>query len=386
MSGVEIEVRDLCKSWKESRAVDGISFTAPAGQFTVLLGPSGCGKSTTLRLIAGLEDATSGQILIDGRDVTQRPPSDRQIAMVFQSYALFPHLSVAENILFGLKVRKVPAGEQATRLERTAALLGLSELLERRPNQLSGGQQQRVALGRAIIAEKPICLMDEPLSNLDAKLRHEMRIELRALQRTLGLTMVYVTHDQAEAISMADKIVVLNRGRIEQSATPRELYERPASLFAARFIGTPPMNIVRLAKEPAGWSIAGDSTPLVTVLDESGLNESGLGESRLVEPGAVALFLGLRPEDLSICETGGLPAVVESVEYLGSDHLVDCRIGSERITARFQHRRSVSVGETLRLTWGQGAARLYSGDAGQRSTGRLLDEASWRRCGPDIST
>ncbi len=362
MKGVEIQVRDLRKSWDETSAVDGISFSAPAGQFTVLLGPSGCGKSTTLRLIAGLEEATSGQILIDGADVTLQPPNKRQISMVFQSYALFPHLSVAENILFGLKVRKVPAAEQAERLEKTAALLGLSALLQRRPSQLSGGQQQRVALGRAIIAEKPICLMDEPLSNLDAKLRHEMRIELRALQQKLGLTMVYVTHDQAEAISMADRIIVLNGGRIEQDATPRELYETPASLFAARFIGTPPMNILRLAKGAEGWSVAGDDAIFAAEFEG---------------PIADELCLGLRPEDLTISEAGGLSAVVESIEYLGADNLIDCRIGSERLTARFSNRHQATPGESIRLSWARGAAHLFNAQSGER-----LEEASRLYAGP----
>lgn len=351
MTGVEIEVRALTKSWEEATAVDGISFTAPAGEFTVLLGPSGCGKSTSLRLIAGLEEATSGQILIDGEDVTDQPPNKRQIAMVFQSYALFPHLSVAENILFGLKVRRVPKGEQSERLEKTAALLGLSELLKRRPSQLSGGQQQRVALGRAIIAEKPICLMDEPLSNLDAKLRHEMRIELRALQQKLGLTMVYVTHDQAEAISMADKIIVLNSGRIEQAASPRALYETPASLFAARFIGTPPMNLLSLVKQESGWTIAGDSALFAKSFDGPHPDE---------------LVLGLRPEDLRVADAGGLPALVESIEYLGSDNLIDCRIGSERLTARLPHRHRIAPGEVVRLTWAQGAAHLFNAVTGER--------------------
>ncbi len=362
MKGVEIEVRDLRKSWEDTTAVDGISFSAPAGLFTVLLGPSGCGKSTTLRLIAGLEEATSGQILIGGQDVTQQPPNKRQISMVFQSYALFPHLSVAENILFGLKVRKVPAAEQGERLHKTAALLGLSELLGRRPSQLSGGQQQRVALGRAIIAEKPICLMDEPLSNLDAKLRHEMRIELRALQQKLGLTMVYVTHDQAEAISMADRIIVLNAGRIEQAATPRELYETPASLFAARFIGTPPMNILRLARTQQGWSIAGDDAVFAERF-----------EGRVPDE----LCLGLRPEDLAVSADGGLAAVVESIEYLGADNLIDCRIGSERLTARLPHRHRMTPGESVRLTWARGAAHLFDADSGER-----LAEASRLYAGP----
>src|SRR5581483_4898304 len=209
-----------------ARAVDGVSFEAEPGALIVLLGPSGCGKSTTLRLIAGLEQVDSGQIFIDGKDVTNAAPSKRRIAMVFQSYALFPHLSVAENILFGLKVRRVAKAERTKRLKRVAELLGLDALLERKPSQLSGGQQQRVALGRAVIAEQPVCLMDEPLSNLDAQLRQDMRREIRTLQQSLGMTMVYVTHDQAEAMSMADRIILMRQGKVEQDAPPAEMYQR----------------------------------------------------------------------------------------------------------------------------------------------------------------
>ena len=252
-----ISVQKVSKHWAAARAVEDISFEAEAGAFVVLLGPSGCGKSTTLRLIAGLESVSSGRVLIGGVDVTAMPPSKRRISMVFQSYALFPHLSVAENILFGLKVRKVAAGEQRLRLAKTAETLGLSQLLERKPSQLSGGQQQRVALGRAIIAETQVCLMDEPLSNLDAQLRHDMRREIRALQQTLGVTMVYVTHDQTEAMSMADQVILLRAGRVEQDAAPADLYARPATVFAARFIGTPPMNILALADGAQGAVIKG---------------------------------------------------------------------------------------------------------------------------------
>src|SRR5512132_883503 len=223
-----IQLEGVAKYWGASRALDGITFSAPQGSFVVLLGPSGCGKSTTLRLIAGLDTPTAGTIRIGDRDVTHLPPAERGLAMVFQSYALFPHLTVAENIVFGLRVRRVP--DREARLARAAELLGLGALLQRKPAQLSGGQQQRVALARAIVAEAPVCLMDEPLSNLDAKLRAEMRREIRALQQRLGITMVYVTHDQAEAMSMADQVVLLRDGRIEQDATPAELYAHPASV------------------------------------------------------------------------------------------------------------------------------------------------------------
>src|SRR5216110_510319 len=262
-----IAAENVSKHWTTAggqvRAVDAISFEFDHGTLNVLLGPSGCGKSTTLRLIAGLETADEGSIFIAGRDVTRLPPAARNIAMVFQSYALFPHLSVAENIIFGLRVRKVPRNESAARLARVANLLGLASLLERKPGQLSGGQQQRVALGRAIIAEAPVCLMDEPLSNLDAQLRGEMRREIRELQQQLGITMVYVTHDQTEAMTMADQVVLLRDGGVEQDATPPDLYAKPLTLFAARFIGTPPMNTLALADANGGAVIRGTAGPVL---------------------------------------------------------------------------------------------------------------------------
>ncbi len=234
-----IEVSGLRKTWGGVQAVDGVSFRVESGELLALLGPSGCGKSTTLRLIAGLDTPTAGSIVIDGRDVTALPPAKRQLSMVFQSYALFPHLNVADNIIFGLSVRGVSKAEQRDRLNKVVEILGLSHLLERRPSQLSGGQQQRVALGRALIAETRVCLMDEPLSNLDAKLRHEMRTEIRALQRRLGITMVFVTHDQSEAMSMADRVILMRNGQVEQNGAPADLYERPSTVFVGEFIGTP---------------------------------------------------------------------------------------------------------------------------------------------------
>jgi sn-glycerol 3-phosphate transport system ATP-binding protein len=341
------------KHWKTPtgtvRAVDAISFDFAPGTLNVLLGPSGCGKSTTLRLIAGLEAADEGRITIDGRDVTHLPPAARNIAMVFQSYALFPHLSVAENIAFGLAVRRVPAAQRAQRLARVAELLGLSALLDRKPAQLSGGQQQRVALGRAIISHAPVCLMDEPLSNLDAQLRAEMRQEIRALQRKLGITMVYVTHDQVEAMSMADRIVLLNAGRIEQNGTPVELYEAPANTFVARFIGTPPMNLLRLAPGDGGAVIAGTEGPALLPADLAGGT------------------LGVRPEHIALAHGRGVRAAVDSVEYLGGDSLVVCRVGSERVAVRAPGSVGLAPGDAAWLSWG-GAAQHYF-DAGGVRTG-----------------
>jgi sn-glycerol 3-phosphate transport system ATP-binding protein len=348
-----ISVEGVSKLWGEARAVDHVSFAAPSGALLVLLGPSGCGKSTTLRLVAGLETADEGRIVVAGRDVTGLPPAARGIAMVFQSYALFPHLTVTENILFGLRVRKVAAAERRGRLARTAELLGLGALLQRKPSQLSGGQQQRVALARAIIAEAPLCLMDEPLSNLDAQLRHEMRREIRTLQQKLGMTMIYVTHDQSEAMSMADQVILLRDGRIEQDAPPAELYARPETVFAARFIGTPPMNLVRLADGPGGAVIAGSMGPALLAARGNGL------------------LLGVRPEEIALIDRPALhclavPAVVAAIEYLGADSTVSCAVGSETITVRAPGHVTLSVGAAVTLGLPPGALHLFDAATGRR--------------------
>ncbi len=342
-----IALERVARHWGATRAVDDVSFDVAAGTFAVLLGPSGCGKSTTLRLIAGLETVTAGRVRIGGADVTDQPPSKRNLAMVFQSYALFPHLSVAENILFGLKVRKVPAADRDRRLKRVAGLLGLDQLLARRPAQLSGGQQQRVALGRAIIAEHPVCLMDEPLSNLDAQLRHDMRREIRALQRSLGITMVYVTHDQTEAMSMADQVCLLRDGRVEQDAAPADLYARPASAFAARFIGTPPMNLVRLADGARGAVIRGTDGPVVA---------AGTGEG---------LLLGVRPEAVAI-DPAGAPASVVALEYLGADSIVACTVGGEPFTVRAPGQLELGAGARIGLRWPREAQHFFTAGDGRR--------------------
>ena len=346
-----IVAENLSKHWTtadgEVRAVDRLSFSFDQGTLNVLLGPSGCGKSTTLRLIAGLELADGGRVSIAGRDVTDLPPSQRNISMVFQSYALFPHLSVGENIVFGLKVRKVTPADVGRRLARVADLLGLSQLLDRKPSQLSGGQQQRVALGRAIISEAPVCLMDEPLSNLDAQLRQDMRAEIRNLQRELGITMVYVTHDQIEAMSMADTIVLLNRGGIEQNAAPVDLYENPANTFVARFIGTPPMNLLPLVAGAGGAVIAGTDGPV------------------LLPAGCAGGMLGVRPEHIAIAQDRGVPATVQGVEYLGADSLVSCRIGSVAIAVRVAGNSGLAAGAGTRLAWAPGAQHVFD-RAGRR--------------------
>ena len=335
-----IELRDISKSWGQTVALHAVDLRIEAGTFCVLLGPSGCGKSTTLRIVAGLESATSGTVHIDGRDVTALPPAQRGIAMVFQNYALFPHLSVADNITFGLSVRKTSATETASRLDQVATLLGLQKLLQRRPSQLSGGQQQRVALGRALVAQAKVCLMDEPLSNLDAQLRQEMRSELRELQQQLGLTVVYVTHDQTEAMSMADQVVLLNQGRVEQVGAPRDLYTRPASAFAARFIGTPPMNLVALQGDRIDGS------------------EVGAGLS--------AATLGVRPESISLRDDdGGIPATVRGVEYLGADLVLRCGVGTQTLLVRTAGQHAARAGDAVRLHWSPRDAHGFDA-AGQR--------------------
>jgi len=316
----------VTKRWGSTAAVDEVSLTADEGALLVLLGPSGCGKSTTLRLIAGLEQADGGKISMGGNDVTGLPPAARKISMVFQSYALFPHLSVAENIIFGLRVRGVARADRDARLKRVADIVGLSQLLERKPSQLSGGQRQRVALGRAIIAEARVCLMDEPLSNLDAKLRHEMRTEIRALQQRLGMTMVYVTHDQTEAMTMADRVVLMRDGRIEQNGTPEELYNRPATTFTARFIGTPPMNLI--ARDGA--------------------------------------LLGVRPEHVRIVSRDGRPARVRAVEHLGADSIVLCDIDGQPASVRQDGFSRVSVGDTVQLSWDSQSEHRFDEKSGRR--------------------
>ncbi len=336
----DILVDHVTKLWGQTPAVADACFSVPAGQLVALLGPSGCGKSTTLRLIAGLDTPSSGRILIGGRDVTDLPPAQRGIAMVFQSYALFPHLNVAENIIFGLRVRKVPRAERDERLARAASLLGLKALLERKPSQLSGGQQQRVALARAIVAEAAVCLMDEPLSNLDAQLRLEMRREIRALQQRLGMTMVYVTHDQVEAMTMADQIILMNGGHIEQIGAPDDLYAHPRTPFAARFIGTPPMNIL----------------PAALLAEAPHLAPDGAHGDALV---------GVRPEAARI-GPAGLSARVVAVEFLGAETLIETRLGEAAFVVRLPGKAAVAQGQTIHVEWLSSDAHLFDTKAQSR--------------------
>src|SRR5665213_2845998 len=314
----EIVLQNVSKRFGEAEVIPSVDLAIEDGEFVVFVGPSGCGKSTLLRLIAGLEDTTGGSILIDGVDVAGAPPAKRGLSMVFQSYALYPHMSVRNNIAFPLKMAGEPKDVIERKVQKAAATLNLTSYLDRRPGQLSGGQRQRVAIGRAIVREPKAFLFDEPLSNLDAALRVQMRLEISQLHNTLRTTMVYVTHDQVEAMTMADKIVVLNAGRIEQVGTPLELYNHPANLFVAGFIGSPRMNLI---KPPEGVA-------------------------------AGAATIGVRPEDIEVSREKGMwPGTVQIAEHLGSDTFfyIDAR-GIGRMTVRTPGEFGLTLGQSVWLT------------------------------------
>ena len=304
MAGLSIE--GARKSFGETEVLKGVSIEVADGEFTVIVGPSGCGKSTLLRSVAGLEELTGGRILIGERDVTDLAPSARGIAMVFQSYALYPHLTVYENMAFGLRIAKADKSEIARQVQRAAEILNIESLLGRKPAALSGGQRQRVAIGRAIVRQPEIFLFDEPLSNLDADLRVRMRYEFAALHRTLGTTTLYVTHDQVEAMTLADRIIVLRDGQIEQVGTPRELYERPANIFVAQFLGTPRMNIVPVTVSGAGQATFSDGRIVALPPHAEAL------------PTGTRLSIGIRPEDIAIGPASdALPHRIGFIERLG---------------------------------------------------------------------
>ena len=322
----ELKLRNLGKSYGGGvTAVAGASVDIADGEFIVLVGPSGCGKSTILRMIAGLETITTGEVEIGGRVVNSLEPAERDIAMVFQNYALYPHMSVRRNMEYGLRNRGTPRDEIDRRITAAAATLQITEYLDRKPRALSGGQRQRVAMGRAIVREPAVFLFDEPLSNLDAKLRTQLRAELKDLHRRLGATFVFVTHDQVEAMSLADRIVIMSQGKIEQIGTPMALYEQPASRFVAEFIGAPPMNVFDL-DTPAGKAIA------------------GLCHAQPQGAGAV----GVRPEQLRIARDG-VTAQVILIEALGAETLVHCAIGQDRLIFLDGHGSRLKLGQTLCL-------------------------------------
>jgi len=340
-------------------AVAGASFEIAAGELVVLVGPSGCGKSTLLRMVAGLETISAGELSIDGVRVNELAPRDRDIAMVFQNYALYPHMSVAENLSFGLRLTGMPRAEVESRIATAAQLLGLHELMARRPAELSGGQRQRVALGRALVRQPKVFLLDEPLSNLDAKLRLAMRVEIARLHRELAATMIYVTHDQIEAMTLGHRIVVMSDGVIQQIDTPLRLYAKPANVFVAAFLGSPGMNLLRGTVAEDGLSLR---------LDDGA--QLALGQAAPVAPGG-ALVVGLRPEDLSLrddADGAGFDAVLDLAEPVGNETFLNLRLGSQALVARVPPGEPPASGARLRL--GYDPARLHRFDA---QTGLRLD-------------
>ena len=343
-----IELKNVSKYWGDIRAVEKLNINIEEGEFVVLLGPSGCGKSTTLRLIAGLENISSGGIFIGGKNVNNIDPSSRNISMVFQSYALFPHLNVEENIIFGLKVRKVKKGDRQVKLKNVAEKVGLSNLLKRKPAELSGGQRQRVALARAIISENPICLMDEPLSNLDAKLRHQMRSEIRSLQKDLNITLIYVTHDQTEAMSMADKMVLMNEGEIIQQGKPKILYEKPDNTFTAKFLGNPPMNLINLEVEKNG--------NYIPISGEKFFVNKKSNKKKI---------LGIRPENIKISKEG-IKCTINDLDYQGSDVVLSLQLGNQEIFARIDSKKVEELDNQVYINWDNNNLHLFDFESGVR--------------------
>ncbi|MEU8418253.1 sn-glycerol-3-phosphate ABC transporter ATP-binding protein UgpC [Amycolatopsis japonica] len=332
-------------------AVDGLDLEVADGEFLVLVGPSGCGKSTTLRMLAGLEGVDDGSIHIGDRDVTELPPKDRDIAMVFQNYALYPHMTVGENIGFHLKLAKMPKAERERKVAEAAAVLDLTDYLDRKPAKLSGGQRQRVAMGRAIVREPSVFLMDEPLSNLDAKLRVQTRTQIASLQRRLGITTLYVTHDQVEAMTMGDRVAVLKDGILQQCDTPVGLFAKPVNVFVAGFIGSPAMNLLETTVDTDGAVAGGTRLPLTSAQ-----------RSALTGPGIV---VGVRPEGWTIGD-GGFEAIVEVVEELGSDQYLYCRDGDRVLTVRTPGMAPWQRGEPISLTPQPGAVHLFDAATGDR--------------------
>jgi len=349
-----VGIRDVRKAFGATEVIHGVNIDIEDGAFVVLVGPSGCGKSTLLRMIAGLENITGGEIKIGERVVNDLPPKARDIAMVFQNYALYPHMTVAANMAFSMKLRHAPRTEINQRVKRAAEILGLMPLLERYPRQLSGGQRQRVAMGRAIVRDPQVFLFDEPLSNLDAKLRVAMRTEIKELHQRLGTTTVYVTHDQIEAMTMADKIVVMHDGLVEQIGAPLELYDRPANLFVAGFIGSPAMNFFKGRIGPNG-------SAAFETADGVKLPISG-APSRF--DGRPAIY-GIRPEHFRLADDGA-PAEVVVIEPTGSEIQVVARLGTTEIVAVFRERHMLKPGEKIRLRPEPKLAHLFDEATGKR--------------------
>ncbi|HEX7564838.1 MAG TPA: sn-glycerol-3-phosphate ABC transporter ATP-binding protein UgpC [Bradyrhizobium sp.] len=349
-----VVIRDVRKAFGLTPVIHGVSVTIGDGEFVVLVGPSGCGKSTLLRMLAGLENITAGEIQIGDRVVNNLPPKERDVAMVFQNYALYPHMTVAANMAFSMKLRGAPRDEIEKRVNRAAEILGLLQLLERYPRQLSGGQRQRVAMGRAIVRDPQVFLFDEPLSNLDAKLRVQMRTEIKELHQRLKTTTVYVTHDQIEAMTMADKIVVMHDGRVEQIGAPLELYDRPQNIFVAGFIGSPAMNFLPGSIQSNGrlefTGPAGARLPLAGAPQGS--------------DGRAAIY-GVRPEHFALADDGA-DATVQVVEPTGSELQVIAKIGGQEIIAVFRERHQFKPGDKIRLKPNPSLVHLFDAGTGQR--------------------
>lgn len=344
----QVQLSEIRKVYPNGfEALQPASFDIAHGEFVVLVGPSGCGKSTMLRMIAGLEDISEGALKIGEREVNTLDPADRDIAMVFQNYALYPHMSVRQNIGYGLKNRKIPASDIEAKVKQASSMLNLDEYLDRKPSQLSGGQRQRVAMGRAIVRDPALFLFDEPLSNLDAKLRTQMRIEIKALQRRLGVTSVYVTHDQVEAMTMADRIIVMNAGKIEQIGTPAEIYHTPATTFVASFMGAPPMNLFE------GHAMQGHVKVGDIVVGAAPSNLAG------------AVQVGIRPEDISINPEGAIGLEVSIVEELGAHRLLHGQVEGQELSIHVEKSSQVETGQ-LRVDFKPGAVCLFDSATGHR--------------------
>ena len=349
-----ISIRDVVKRYghgsRANQVIHGVSAEIADGEFIVIVGPSGCGKSTLLRMVAGLEEITGGTIAIGSRVVNDVEPADRDIAMVFQNYALYPHMTVYDNMAYGLKIARVPKHEIDERVQKAARILELDGLLERTPRQLSGGQRQRVAMGRAIVRQPQAFLFDEPLSNLDAKLRAQTRLEIQKLHTDLGVTSLFVTHDQVEAMTLAQRMIVMNAGRIEQIGTPEEVYSRPATTFVAGFIGSPPMNLLPGQADGSRLQVGSVALPLPQAAPRSG-----------------QLMLGVRPEHIELSPNGPWPITVEMTEMLGAERLVYGRLGTELFTVRMEATRSPPrAGDAVRVNVPAQHMHWFDTGSGQR--------------------
>ena len=350
---MRVTLRDLCKHFGKVHAVDSLSLEIGDADFVALLGPSGCGKTTTLLMIAGIYKPTRGHVQFDEQVVNELPPKDRNIGMVFQSYALYPHMTVFDNLTFPLMLKKTSQEEMAQRAQRVADMMDIGHLMDRKPAQLSGGQQQRVALGRALVKEPDLLLFDEPLSNLDARLRLTMRAEIKRLQMNLGITSIYVTHDQVEAMTMADRIAVMKDGILQAYSTPEELYDQPKTLFVANFIGNPPMSFI--------------DAELVREGDEYRVRASGMDLSVPAERGQRALegstsrrvVMGIRPEDITLADDGQVGGEIYVVEPLGRDDLLDCRFDGNSVHVLVDPALHMCIGDHIRLAFNMNKVQFF---------------------------